>query len=454
MSLGDLAELAIKKALASGASEAEAYVRKVSITSVRSVGTRIESVSSGSRIELGLRVAVGKRVAIYGAVVYDPGDVEEAARYAVKMARAAPEDPKWSSLPRRLGAAAVEGIYDPRIAEPELEGFVSELRSALEAVPEAEPRSRPTQGSATFTAVERVVANSYGESVSSRSTLFVLFAGAQARGDGEEAGYYDVIARRSLREVDLRGFMEEVGRRAALFLGARRIGSGSYDVVLRGRVFASILNTLIAPAVSAEWVQRGRSPLAGRLGQQVLGSSITIRDDGTAPGLVGTEPFDDEGVATSSKPLFDKGVLRTFVYDSYTAAVEGRRSTGNARRRSVSSAPTPWVTNMVVEPGDASYEELLSSVRRGVVVFSTIGEWLSNPVTGMLNATVSNGLYVENGEVRHAVRSVVLAGNIYELLSRGVEALSREVENSMNVYAPHVLLRGVVIAGEKAPQRA
>ncbi|MDW8010919.1 MAG: metallopeptidase TldD-related protein, partial [Sulfolobales archaeon] len=210
-----------------------------------------------------------------------------------------------------------------------------------------------------------------------------------------------------------------------------------------------VLQPLIVPAVCADSVQKGRSPLKNKVGSQVVSENLTIIDDGTHPGLVGTRGFDDEGVPTTRKYVIDRGVLKGFLYDTYTALIEGRNSTGNAFRSVPYSTPVPWISNLIVEGGHGSLSDLVKDVRRGVVVYSTIGEWLSNPVSGLLNATITNGMYVENGEEKFPVKGVVISGNIYDVLKPVDIRVSSERESCFGRFVlPALYLPKITLAGK------
>jgi len=148
------------------------------------------------------------------------------------------------------------------------------------------------------------------------------------------------------------------------------------------------------------------------------------------------------------KVIVDRGVLEGYLYDYYYSVLESREPSGNGIRPTISSAPRPWATNFIVLPGSASREDLIKDIKRGVVVYQTIGEWLSNPVNGFLNATITNGVLVEGGEPKHAVKGVVLSGNIYELLRNRIVGVANDVDNYVNAYAPSIALESVVIAGK------
>ena len=431
-----------------GVSEIEVYaVRRVDTDIVGTVNG-IERISTGQRISVGVRVSVGKKVTVQGGFVSKVEDVDSIVETAVKIARTLPDDPQWVSLPRKLGKTHVEGVLDPRIKNPELEQFLEIARHLLSRAKEIDRRAFTSTVSIGMATVERAIGNNYGEIQLDESTEFDTFINVKAVEGGEESGYYDSYVAPTLHRYDPEQLVARATEVAVKTLGAKRIETGTYELVLIPRVFAGVLQSLIVPAICADSVQKGRSPLKGKEGSQVLSEGITIVDDGTYPGLTGTKGFDDEGVPTKRKVVFGKGVLEGFLYDSYTASVEGKVSTGNAFRPTSFATPSPWISNVIVEPGKGELTDLVREVRRGIVVYSTIGEWLSNPVSGLLNATVTNAVYVENGEERFPVRGVVISGNIYELLKQPGLTLSGTLESFSRFMLPAIHIPQVTLAGK------
>ena len=162
----------------------------------------------------------------------------------------------------------------------------------------------------------------------------------------------------------------------------------------------------------------------------------------------GTCPFDDEGHPIQRNPIVEKGILRNFVHDTYTALKTNVESTGNAQRSGYWLKPQPAPNNLVFENGKEDPEEIIKDTREGIFVDTTIGEWLSNPVSGNLNATITHGYRIEKGELGEPVNGVVVSGNFFELLKTGVGGVGKDMRNSGENYSPTVKLVGVTVAGE------
>ncbi len=431
-----------------GVDEAEVFSTVTTTKEVHAVRDRLEKSTIKHTMGLALRVVIDKRVGIYGTTAIYGENVEKIIETAVKIARVTPRDEFWKSLPRKLSKSHVTGTFSKRTSEVPIEDLAQAVVDGIGEAKKVYKDIEVSECGIEVVAGKVIIANSYGELVSRDYTAVTSFIETRARVDGEDVTYYDFASARSWNVDEFLEMVRRVSSLTPTFVRAKRIKTQKLDILLRGKVFASLLDVLLAPAISALNIQRNRSPLVGKLGCEVLSSKLSILDDGTASGYYGSSEFDDEGIATTRKYIVRKGVLKTYIYDTYTANRDNRTSTGNAHRKSLSSAPVPWITNLIVEPGNTSYEDLIRDIRRGIIVYCTIGHWLSNAVSGELSATITHGHLIENGEVRYPVKGIIITGNFYELFRDNLVDLSREFENYDNVYAPYVLLTNVQVAGD------
>ena len=408
---------------------------------------RVKAIRFTSGYRVYIRASVGRRVGFYTSSDPSREGVEEAAKTAVEIAKVSPEDPYWVGAPRGLGLTDVEGIYDSRLAELTPDEAVDMVMSAIEGVSSSRPGVRPVRGSLRVGVRKYTIGNLNGEEVSRRGTSIFIYISGRAEEPGRSAVYTDFQSSRSLDRVKPYELGREVGLKAYEFLDAKPVSTGSYDLILDGRVAASIFRVMLSQAVSADAIQMGRSPLAGKIGRKLLSEDVTFVDDGTIPGYVGSRPCDDEGIPVRRNVLFDRGVLKTYLYDTYTANKENRRSTGNAHR-SAGASTVPLPNNLILNPGDYTLEEMVGDTSKGVYVLKTIGEWLSNPVSGFLNATVTHGYLISNGSIVGRVKGAVMSGDFYQLMNVKVVGLSKELHESMNSYSPHVKFEKVQLSSK------
>ncbi len=439
-------ERILKLAEELGATEAEVY--RVWGREVRIRAT--DKIVQPKALELdaiGVRVAVSKRVAVVGTQDLSEAGIRKAVEAAVSIARATNEDPDWQGFNEEVGLTPLNNIWDRETAETSPEDLANVVKDAIIAVSEGSPLSRPVRClvSASSSTVELI--NSYGGPVKQRVTSVAGWVYVKALRDGKEGTFSGDAFARSLREFRLRDVAKEAGAKAPEFIDSKPIPTSTYDVILAPRVATSILSIMLMPALSALSVQQGRSPLADKVGEAVTAKHITIIDAGADPTKPDGREFDDEGHPTVNRALIKEGILLDYAYDSYTAKKEGRKSTGNAWRN-YSSSPTPRPNHVLLKPGNASLDEMIKEIRNGLLVESTIGEWLSNPVSGDLNATVTHAYLIRDGEVRGTVKGVVLSGNFYELMKGNIDLIGKATETHGSATAPHILLRNVRVAGK------
>ncbi len=257
-----------------------------------------------------------------------------------------------------------------------------------------------------------------------------------------ERDYWYTAGRSAAELEDPEHVGREAARRAIRRLGARKVETQKAPVVFEPRVARSLLDHLF-DAVSGSAVYRKASFLSERLGQQVAAPAVTVIDDATMPGLFGSSPFDDEGVASRRTVVLERGVLKNFLHNSYTARRLGARSTGNASRGVTGNAGVGH-GNFYVEPGERSAEEIIGGVSHGLYVTELIGFGV-NIVTGDYSRGAS-GLWIENGELAWPVSEITIASTLEEMLM-GIEAAGSDLEFRGALASPTLLIREMTISG-------
>jgi len=231
------------------------------------------------------------------------------------------------------------------------------------------------------------------------------------------------------------------GERAVKRLNPRKASTGRVPVVFEPRVASTLIGHLVA-AINGAAVARRTSFLADKLGERVLRDGIGIIDDPLRRRGLRSQPFDAEGVAGRPIALVENGVLKSFVLDSATGRELGMATTGHAQR-GVSSAPSPGPTNLHLEAGTRTPDELIGDIAEGFYVVDLIGRGV-NLVTGDYSRGAA-GFWIENGELTYPVSEVTIAGHLLELY-RGLEPAS-DLAFRYAVNAPTVRLEGLTVAG-------
>jgi PmbA protein len=253
---------------------------------------------------------------------------------------------------------------------------------------------------------------------------------------------------RSPGGLDAESIGAEAGAEAATMLGASKPESRTCPVVLSDRVAASFAG-FIGGALCADEVQRGRSPFADRVGEELASKALVLVDDGTDPGGLASAPFDGEGTPRGSTPLLRDGKLLAYLHDAYTARRGEASSTGNASRGSYRSAPSVSPSNLMIEPGELGFERLLAEAGDGVYITEVAGLHSGvNPVTGRYSVGAS-GRAIRGGELAEPLREFTIAGDLIGTLAavRAVGSESRWVPFGGSVRSSALLVGEMAIGG-------
>jgi PmbA protein len=218
-------------------------------------------------------------------------------------------------------------------------------------------------------------------------------------------------------------------------------------VIFSQTAFQDLLYFTLINAVKADYVQRSQSAFKGKIGEKVASEIVTIFDDGLLKGGLRTWKFDGEGVPQQKTLVIEKGVLRNLIYDNYSAKKEGKTSTGNATRAGYLSTPRIEATNFHFMPGKNSPEELISEVDNGLLVYYLQGAHSSNPASGEFSVVATPAWKIENGEIAHPTKGVMLAGSIFQVL-KNISALANNERKAGQIVAPWVCVENVKIIGK------
>src|SRR5579872_2622678 len=240
---------------------------------------------------------------------------------------------------------------------------------------------------------------------------------------------------------------KEAARRTIRRLGARRVPTQQVPIVFAPEVARSLIGSVF-DAASGDAIWRHASFLAEKLGETIAAPHVTIVDDNlmllpTGVGGFGTSPFDGEGLPSRRTVVVQNGVLRTYLLNTYTARKLGMQSTHNASR-GLAGTPGIGCGNLFLEPGTLTPEQIIGDVKAGLYVTSLMG-FGTNIVTGDYSRGAT-GLWIENGELTHAVEEITIAGNLGEMLQH-VMAIGNDLVFRGSVASPTIRIDGMTIAG-------
>jgi PmbA protein len=441
-----IAERLVEAARRHGADAADAVaVRGISQSiDVRDGGVEESQRSEGDNV--GLRAFIGRRQAVVSTndLTGDGanGLVDAIAERVVAMARAAPEDrfagladPKW--LARDLPNLDLLDAAVPTVGE--LEELARTAERAATAV-KGVTKSGGASASAGIGGMVLVTSSGFcGAYLGSRHGISIeAIAGEGTRMERD----YDFTSARHGADLEA---AEKIGRsageRAVKRLNPRKVSTRRVPVVYDQRVASSLVGHL-SSAINGSALARRTSFLQNGLGEQIFAGGITIIDDPLRPRGLRSQPFDAEGVATSRRALVENGVLKSWILDCASARELGLETTGHAQR-GVSSVPSPGATNLHLEPGRATPQELIADIEDGLYVTDLIGMG-ANIVTGDYSRGAA-GFWIERGELTYAVSEVTIAGHLRDMFRTLVPANDLTFRHGIN--APTVRVEDLTVAG-------
>lgn len=445
----DLAQIAadlLNRANGCGATDADVIVGDGETFSVQVRLSAIDRLTKAREKRLGLRVFFGKRSASSSTSDFAKESLDRFVSDTCALAQAVVED-EVSGLPDGdLMAKDLPdlSLYDPTVLSTETQ---IELAHRAEASAQAEDSRITNSEGAEFSSMagRKVLANTRGFLGEYRSSNFSVSVSPIATDPDSGAMQRDAwyaVQRHYARLDRPEAVGREAARRTLRRLGARKVPTQRVPVVFDPEMAGSLLANL-SSAASGYALYKGASFLIGQLGNPIASELVTIYDDGRMPGGLGSRPFDGDGLPTRKTTVVDRGVLRNYLLDTYSARKLGLASTGNASR-GVGETPSVGPTNLYLVPGTPDPSDIIRSVRRGLYVTELIGFGV-NMVTGDYSRGVA-GLWIENGELAYPVEEVTIAGNLKRIFA-DIDMVGSDLEFRGRIASPTIRVSEMTIAG-------
>jgi PmbA protein len=449
--LRQLASDVLARALKAGATDAEAVVAEGDEFEVRVRLGQVETLKESGSRAVGLRVFLGQRTASTSSSDFSDEAIQHLVDGAVTLAKITSDDP-FAGLPEREEFGQLDGdlkLYFDDVNRQDPAERIEIARRAEAAAMAFDTRIQNSGGSDFDTGTShKILMNSRGFTGEYRRSYcgFSVSPIAIDEKGGMQRNYWYSSARTTSKLES----PEEIGRIAAertlRRLGARRVPTQKAPVVFSPEIARSIVGNIF-DAVNGDAIYRHATFFDDMLGKQVAGENVTIIDDGTMMldgiGAFGTAPFDGEGLPTRRTVLVEKGVLQTYVNNSYTARKLNMRSTGSASR-GLAGNPGIGAHNYYLQPGDCTPTQLIGDVKNGLYVTETMGFGV-NLVTGDYSQGAA-GIWIENGELAYPVEEITIAGNLKDMY-RNISAIANDLVFRSASAAPTIRVEGMTIAG-------
>ena len=435
----------LEQARRRGATAADAFMVEDQSFSAQVRLGQVDTVKHAREQHLALRVFVGKSVAATSTSDLSRDSVARLVEEAVSLARiTAPDELSGLPDPGELCAHAPDlDLHDATGHDLSPEDKIELARRCEAAALEADPRITNSEGGDFSDRRARYAyATSHGFAGRYATSSFSLSASPVASHNGEmQRDYWYHVTRKRARLDAPEDIGRIAARRALRRLGARRVKTVEVPVIFDPDTAASLVRH-IAAAVSGPSLYRGASFLLGKLGEPIAARAVSIVDDGTRPGALGSRPFDGEGLPVKKTPIVDNGVLCSYLLDTYSGKKLGLPSTHHAARDG--SGVSVSTTNLYLAAGDSAPADLIKSVNNGLYVTELIGFGV-NGVTGDYSRGAV-GMWIEDGELAYPVEEITVAGNLLDMF-RAVEAVGNDLTFRDRTAAPTLLIGRMVVAG-------
>lgn len=407
----------------------------------RFANSEIHQNVAESDIEIRIRTAIGQKVGVAATNQFSEEALKRTLDRAIEITRLQPDNPEFVSLPKPEPIPQVKAFY------PQTAGYTPEDRARVVGTicNKAKDNDLIASGAFQTSARELIVANSLGIFAYQDSTYAEINAVVMS---GDSSGYADYLTTNA-SEIDAEAIALEAVNKALQSRNPKDLDPGIYTVLLEEYAVNDLLNMISIPGFGAQGYLDGSSMMAGRLGETITGSNISIWDNGLDPSGM-PMPFDFEGVPKRKVSFIENGVAREVVYDSYTANIAKVPSTGHSLPAPNPDGPAPL--NMFIAPGNSDKAEMLSKIERGLWI--TRFHYLNHviPKNSVITGMTRDGTFlVENGKIVRPVKNLRFTENILEAFKR-VELISKQTKVEPSLFGgnrvPAMLIRDFNFSGK------
>ncbi len=440
-------ERGLKHGQAKGAKSLDLYIIK-SNELVINIDAGIITAQRGGTIGVGCRCVIDRKVGFASASGITESSVDFAIESAISGAKINQADDRWESFIQNAKTGK-EGIIDSSVLDVSSEEAVLCADTIFQEAKDYDPRITSVSGGVYVGFGAFAVGNTEGIAKASATTGTFGQSYITAVENGKTKTGFDYIMDRGVPSFD--GIGKKGAEKAIKLLSASSLGKSEqtkfiFDPIAAGQ----FIKTALSNSVNGKSVVEGRSSFADRIGDQVGVETLNIYDDGQILEDPNVQAIDGEGYPRSTTPIIEKGVLKTFIFDNYYAKTYGAESTGNASRagpQSYESLPTVSPTTISVTPGSKDLDSLITEIGNGILVTDFLmGMMHSNLISGDFSVVSPSSFVIENGEVKHPLEAVTIAGNLYSAFNQ-ILSFGNDNELTFMGKVPSIAFDGFTVSG-------
>lgn len=445
LSLVDACSTAVKEAVKNGATDAEVYgvnskESEVIIENNDLKQSKLHEISS-----LGIRVLVGSSQGFSSVNVFEKEQIIRSVIMAIKLAKVSPADNSNSIPSKTAKINLLKEIYDKDALAFEPSDNVRMAKDMLSTATSYDNRVSIDSGNFTSSLLTHTVLNSCGINVIENISLFSWSLMGMAV-TADQVSNFDVQSGSShlVKDIDVISTAQEFAEAVIKYLGSLNVESFRGELLLSPSASTELVQEVIGHSINSNNVQKQASKFK-EINKPVSTDLLSLEDDATNVDALGASSFDREGVAHQQNVIIHKGILKGFIYNTYTANKDGIQSTGNAGG-SPNYPPAVSTTNMIVSAGNSKLETLISEIQKGIILNRFSGT--INPVDGDFSGVVKGGYYVKNGNIICPIKELMVAGNIFDAL-KNLTGVSKETKSIADSIMPYIRFNNISFTASK-----
>ena len=437
--LEDICNFVLREAEKNGVNYCEAYGVSNKESEVFIENNDLKQSKSHRTGGLGIRVFVNGSLGFSSTNILEREHISNAVRQAIKLARVTPSD-KYNSMPFSRTVKLLNGIYDRNSESFNAPDTVKMAVDMLDAAKSYDNRVSVDSGNFTSSVMTHALLNSNGVRTKETISAFSWSIMGMAI-DGSEVSNFDFQfgGTHNVKDIDVRTTSREFGKSVVNSLGSKKIESFKGEMLLTPSAVTELILDVIAYSINSQTVQKEASKFKGQLGKTVSSDLLTLIDDATNVNGLGASSFDREGMPHKCNLIIEKGILKKFLYNTYTANKDHTESTSNAGG-SPKSPPIVSTTNVIIKAGKSRAENLISEMDKGIIINRFSGN--VNPVNGDFSGVVKGGQYIKKGNIEYAVKEVMVAGNVFDVLN-DLNGISKEQKILSDSILPYMRFENV-----------
>jgi len=440
----ELCRYIVSRALESGADEAEAQAKLNTELESAIELAQISSVNQHTGAQIAIRVLKGKKIGGAFTNIATKKAAKEAVNFAISAANATTEDPDWVSLATPEEYATLNGLWIDEVAKTKPDAIVKSTGELIAKTSGAEPGLVLIGGTTAISYMFEAYANSNGVAHSEKGTVTVMVGIASAQ---TESGMTPMVFAYDIKRglnLNLDNIVEQLGQQIRLCKKVVDGKTGKHTVVFHPQAYATLLDNTLIKSIRGDNVARGKSKIGDKIGDMIASDHFTLSDDGLYPGGANTSIADDEGAPRKTTQIIEKGILRSFLWDTYWANRMGVKSTGNAKRNLKQGLVSIAPTNLIVGPGKREIEDIISEIKHGYYIQNVQGAHSANPESGDFSVVGNPAFLIKNGKLVGAINGLMVSGNGFDMLQNVIE-IAKVPHYLQNWIGPEIIFKDIDI---------